>query len=76
MWSTNSKEIFLKNYLEKNFIKQPLEQEFQNVSGGVKKINSKLLIYVQLLFSISMFHTTNFSPNISNFKNGPENTIL
>ena len=50
MWSTNSKEIFLKNYLEKNFIKQPLEQEFQNASGGIKKINSKLLIYVQLLF--------------------------
>ncbi len=50
MWSTNSKEIFLKKYLEKNLIKQPLEQEFQNASGGIKKINSKLLIYVQLLF--------------------------
>ena len=50
MWSTNSKEIFLNNYLEKNFIKQPLEQEFHNASGGIKKINSKLLIYVQLLF--------------------------
>ena len=50
MWSTNSKEIFLKNYLEKNLIKQPLEQEFQNASSGIKKINSKLLIYVQLLF--------------------------
>lgn len=50
MWSTNSKEIFLKHYLEKNLIKQPLEQEFQNASGGIKKINSKLLIFVQLLF--------------------------
>ena len=50
MWSTNSKEIFLKKYLEKNLIKQPLEQEFQNASSGIKKINSKLLIYVQLLF--------------------------
>ena len=50
MWSTNSKEIFLKKYLEKNLITQPLEQEFQNASGGIKKINSKLLIYVQFLF--------------------------
>ena len=45
-----SKEIFLKHYLEKNLIKQPLEQEFQNASGGIKKINLKLLIFVQLLF--------------------------
>ena len=50
MWSTNSKEIFLKKYLEKNLIKQPLEEAFRKSSGGIKTINSNLLFLTQSLF--------------------------
>ena len=50
MWSTNSKEIFLEKYLEEKSIDQPLAQEFKNASGGIKKLNSNLLLISQIIF--------------------------
>lgn len=52
MWSTNSKEIFLNNYLKNKSISQPLLKEFNNASSGVKEVNIKILILAQLFFFV------------------------
>jgi len=53
LWSTGSKFIFLEKFLSKNNdINQPMKNEFDNSSGPMKSIDTKLLMVTQIFFII------------------------